>query len=108
MSENPLDHLMLPAPTADATHTLGVDGPSVRLDDLGPMIVNSDGVSTATLSRIANWANMTNPERERTVRVLTARNKARLTNEERKEKEGEEAGESLSITRQAPPSAESN
>lgn len=40
MSENPL---MLPAP-ADAAQNLRVDGPSVKLDELGPMIVNSDGV----------------------------------------------------------------
>ncbi|KAJ6615398.1 hypothetical protein B0H10DRAFT_2041238, partial [Mycena sp. CBHHK59/15] len=29
-------------------------GPAVTLDDLGPMVVNSDG----TLSRIANWLSM--------------------------------------------------
>ncbi|KAF9555656.1 hypothetical protein CPC08DRAFT_622203, partial [Agrocybe pediades] len=43
----------------------------ITLDDLGPMVVNSDG----TLSRIANWQNMTDAERERTLRVLSARNR---------------------------------
>lgn len=49
MSENPPDRLMLPAPAADAARKLDVDGPSVKLDDLGPMIVNSDGV------RVTDW-----------------------------------------------------
>ncbi|KAJ7717569.1 hypothetical protein B0H16DRAFT_1338023 [Mycena metata] len=46
-------------------------GPAVKLDDLGPMVVNSDG----TLSRILNWSSLTAAEKERTLRVLTARNK---------------------------------
>ncbi|PCH42867.1 hypothetical protein WOLCODRAFT_53569, partial [Wolfiporia cocos MD-104 SS10] len=44
---------------------------AVQLDALGPMVVNSDG----TLSRIANWQNMTDAERERIMRVLVARNR---------------------------------
>ncbi|TFK29091.1 hypothetical protein FA15DRAFT_425746 [Coprinopsis marcescibilis] len=106
---------------------------SVKLDALGPMVVNSDGVSIIflpstrsnanrasrsyfffyhrhrlralvlvqpffpclfvsftfvggvvwlTLSRIANWANMTDAERERIARVLGARNKLRLSKQE--------------------------
>lgn len=47
---------------------------SVKLDNLGPLVVNSDG----TLSRIANWENMTEQERERTTRVLAVRNRTRL------------------------------
>ncbi|KAF8519373.1 hypothetical protein BU17DRAFT_47818 [Hysterangium stoloniferum] len=63
--------LALPAPDpSDSTKTLMVDQ-TIRLDELGPMIVNSDG----TLSRIANWKNLTSHEQERTMRVLGARNK---------------------------------
>ncbi|KAJ7260890.1 hypothetical protein B0H12DRAFT_1013758 [Mycena haematopus] len=46
-------------------------GPAVKLDDLGPLVVNSDG----TLSRISNWAALTAAERANTIRVLSARNK---------------------------------
>ncbi|CAA7262651.1 unnamed protein product [Cyclocybe aegerita] len=56
-------------------------GQSIKLDELGPMVVNSDG----TLSRIANWVSMTDLERERTLRVLSARNKIRLSNEDKKQ-----------------------
>jgi hypothetical protein len=52
MSENPLDRLMLPAPNAGETQRLDVDGPSVKLDDLGPMVVNSDGVSHRMFYRV--------------------------------------------------------
>ena len=77
---------------------------SVKYDALGPLVVNSDGVSdiypysgprprplnkmieslhtldlshttVQTLSRITNWPNMTPAEKERTFRVLVARNK---------------------------------
>ncbi|KAH9851195.1 hypothetical protein C2E23DRAFT_733274, partial [Lenzites betulinus] len=41
-----------------------------KFDSLGPVVVNKDG----TLSRISNWENMTPIEKERTLRVLIARN----------------------------------
>lgn len=72
--------LALPAVPAEGskeeTHELRVDDAAnvVKLDHLGPMVVNSDG----TLSRIHNWANMTDSERERTAKVLGKRNKSRL------------------------------
>ncbi|KAH6912003.1 hypothetical protein BKA70DRAFT_1098266 [Coprinopsis sp. MPI-PUGE-AT-0042] len=44
---------------------------AVKLDALGPMVVNKDG----TLSRIANWQILTEHERKNTLRVLSARNK---------------------------------
>ncbi|OJA20960.1 hypothetical protein AZE42_03503 [Rhizopogon vesiculosus] len=53
--------------------TLG-SSETVKFDNLGPLVVNSDG----TLSRIANWENMTEQERERAMRVLAARNRTRL------------------------------
>ncbi|GAA6007220.1 hypothetical protein JCM10207_001550 [Rhodosporidiobolus poonsookiae] len=68
--------LALPAPPQhdDATK-LEVGGESVSLyDRLGPTVVNSDG----TLSRIANWTEMTEPEKKRILRVLGARNQIRL------------------------------
>jgi hypothetical protein len=40
----------------------------------GPLVVNENG----SLSRIANWAEMSPIERERTVRILGKRNKLRL------------------------------
>lgn len=46
---------------------------TVKLDQLGPMVVNSDG----TLSRISNWADMDETERARTLRILGKRNMLR-------------------------------
>ncbi|OAG00104.1 uncharacterized protein CC84DRAFT_1049204, partial [Paraphaeosphaeria sporulosa] len=46
----------------------------VKLDHLGPMVVNRDG----TLSRIGNWEQMTDIEQKNTLRVLMKRNKLRL------------------------------
>ena len=37
--------LLLPAPDPTDTQTLEVNGSSIRFDSLGPMVVNSDGVS---------------------------------------------------------------
>ena len=90
------DHL-LPASssTNDAVKLdVGQSAASLKHDALGPLVVNSDGVSTAddgrglnehvltsslpsiqTLSRITNWPEMTPAERERTFRVLVARNR---------------------------------
>ena len=66
--------LGLPPATGDPTKVT-VDGGSVSLEDeMGPLVVNENG----TLSRIANWAEMTPQERERTVRILGKRNKLRL------------------------------
>lgn len=59
---------------------------SVKLDHLGPMVVNVDG----TLSRIANWDKMVESERENTVRVIGMRNQARLR--ALREKEGKNEG----------------
>ncbi|KAJ7145782.1 hypothetical protein C8R44DRAFT_689861 [Mycena epipterygia] len=74
------------ASEADAPQMLQTGGPAVKLDDLGPMVVNSDG----TLSRISNWSSLTDAEKERTLRVLSARNKIRLANEEQKLKDSAE------------------
>jgi hypothetical protein len=107
MTENHLTSLLkLPSSNTqvgnavDHTSNLNVQGSSIKLDDLGPMVVNSDGVSVKylfnleshyiighhrhrtcfvlrangntvfgcqTLSRIANWSNMTEVEQARTL-----------------------------------------
>lgn len=50
--------------------------------------MNKDG----TLSRIHNWANMTEAERARTLRVLGARNQIRMADIRRGQGEGEAQG----------------
>ncbi|CAE6395501.1 unnamed protein product [Rhizoctonia solani] len=72
--------LALPAPDESSTTdsevtTLEVGGKSISFDKLGPMIVNSDG----TLSRIANWQEMTAAEQKNTIRVLSKRNQLRTS-----------------------------
>ncbi|RYP39095.1 hypothetical protein DL767_002358 [Monosporascus sp. MG133] len=56
------------------TQQLALDGTGVKLDHLGPLVVNEDG----TLSRIANWDKMADIERDNTLRILGRRNKERL------------------------------
>ncbi|OQE36058.1 hypothetical protein PENCOP_c012G00212 [Penicillium coprophilum] len=57
-------------------------GTEVKLDHLGPMVVNVDG----TLSQIGNWQQMTDIEKSNTMRVLGKRNKKRLEALKAKEK----------------------
>lgn len=47
---------------------------SIQLDELGPVVVGSNG----TVSRISNWKEMTVEEQERTARVISKRNASRL------------------------------
>ncbi len=63
--------LALPSGNGDATQ-LGL-GQTLKLDALGPIIVNSDG----TTSRIVNWVNLTERERQVALRRIAARNKER-------------------------------
>ncbi|KAL2784346.1 hypothetical protein BJX66DRAFT_316748 [Aspergillus keveii] len=72
--------------STDRTHQLDVNGDGVKLDHLGPLIVNADG----TLARISNWAQMTEIEKRNTLRVLGKRNKARM--DALKAKQAEEGG----------------
>ncbi|KAI2631611.1 hypothetical protein GGS21DRAFT_522243 [Xylaria nigripes] len=66
---------VLALPAADsAAPTLEVGGSALRLDHLGPLVVNENG----TLSRIANWDAMADIERENTLRILRKRNQMRL------------------------------
>ncbi|KAL5478980.1 hypothetical protein ACEPAI_2268 [Sanghuangporus weigelae] len=64
---------------------------TLKFDKLGPMVVNSDG----TLSRITNWDKMIPLERERTMRVLNARNRLRLG--EQQQKSTDPSGEAVSL-----------
>lgn len=69
--------LFLPEPTSDTTTTTTIDmsngGSTVKLDHMGPLVVNKDG----TLSRITNWTAMSEIERQNTLRILGKRNQAR-------------------------------
>ncbi len=47
---------------------------TVALDHLGPLVVHQDG----SMSRIANWPDMTEAEQQKTLRVLGKRNQLRL------------------------------
>ncbi|KAH4173797.1 hypothetical protein HBH70_078940 [Parastagonospora nodorum] len=83
--------LPLPSPSDESDTTrLDMSGGSstVKLDHMGPLVVNKDG----TLSRISNWGEMSEIERQNTLRVLGNRNMLRreaLEKEGREEKQGE-------------------
>ncbi|KAJ9103030.1 hypothetical protein QFC20_004839 [Naganishia adeliensis] len=92
--------LALPAPPEEKTRTLNVqEENTVTLDELGPLIVNSDG----TLSRIQNWQSLSQMEKDRMIRLIVKRrNVQRLdklkdqqqeAEEERQAKAGEKEGE---------------
>ncbi|GAD95498.1 conserved hypothetical protein [Paecilomyces variotii No. 5] len=67
--------LALPA-AEEGAQKLDVSGSggSVKLDHLGPLVVNQDG----SLSRISNWDKMTEIEKKNTLRVLGKRNQLRM------------------------------
>ncbi|KAI9058633.1 hypothetical protein FKP32DRAFT_1546549, partial [Trametes sanguinea] len=76
--------LALPSPPpedADAEKVTINGSQTFKFDKLGPVVVNSDG----TLSRIANWENMAPVEKERTLRLLVARNQVRIANQEKQQ-----------------------
>ncbi|KAI0162405.1 hypothetical protein BJ166DRAFT_267184 [Pestalotiopsis sp. NC0098] len=81
--------LPLPEPGQEGgdgkTISLDVGGEGVRLDHMGPLVVNTDG----TMSRISNWAEMSEIERDNTLRILGKRNQQRL----KKLREAKEAAE---------------
>ena len=55
------------------TRTIQVDGQAVKLDSLGPMIINTDG----TVSRISNWTELSETEQARSLRLIAKRNRQR-------------------------------
>eukprot|EP00913_Durusdinium_trenchii_P000697 g649.t1 len=62
------------APAVTAAPPSLVLGETVKMDHLGPVIVNADG----SLRRIANWQEMTEVERRATLRRIARRNQQRL------------------------------
>ncbi|KAF9909687.1 hypothetical protein EC991_008166 [Linnemannia zychae] len=71
--------LALPAPGDVASSTGGaptlvVNGEDIKLDLLGPVVVNENG----TLSRIDNWHEMSDIEKANVRRILLKRNEKRL------------------------------
>ncbi|KAG8800528.1 hypothetical protein FRC17_006849 [Serendipita sp. 399] len=70
-----VERLALPSPENANEDKKDLEpGSTIKMDNLGPMVVNSDG----TLSRIANWQEMSDIERVRTLKVLLKRNQIRL------------------------------
>ncbi|CRG85482.1 hypothetical protein PISL3812_02537 [Talaromyces islandicus] len=63
-------------PAGEGTQKLDVggQGSTVSLDHLGPIVVNQDG----SMSRISNWAQMTEMEQKNTLRIVGKRNQQRL------------------------------
>ncbi|WZH46278.1 uncharacterized protein QYS62_007352 [Fusarium acuminatum] len=85
--------LPLPAPEQDSSAADKGDGvtslrvgESVRLDAMGPLVVNTDG----TMGRIGNWAGMTEGEKAQTLKLLGRRNKQRLDTIKAKKAEEEQ------------------
>eukprot|EP00040_Diaphanoeca_grandis_P008144 m.44069 g.44069 ORF g.44069 m.44069 type:complete len:127 (+) comp19564_c0_seq3:221-601(+) len=67
--------LALPLPEEGKSIALDVStGQPVRLDHLGPVVVQSDG----KLKRITNWNEMTEREQKTAFRMVTKRNRRRL------------------------------
>lgn len=64
------EQLGLPSATNGSNQNRSVDLGEV----LGPVVIGKDGSTT----RIANWPNMTADEKERTRRVIGARNRKRV------------------------------
>ncbi|CAO3571026.1 unnamed protein product [Mortierella alpina] len=69
--------LSLPAPedVPRDGQQLQVNGKDIKLDILGPVVVNEDG----TMSRIDNWSEMADIEKANVRRILLKRNAQRLT-----------------------------
>lgn len=65
---------------------MSTGGSTVKLDHMGPLVVNKDG----SLSRINNWGEMSEIEKKNTLRVLGKRNMLRREALLASEKEGGE------------------
>jgi hypothetical protein len=70
--------LALPEAPAHESSTTTLDvsngGTTIKLDHLGPMVVNVDG----SLSRISNWEGLADIEKKNTLRIIAKRNQMRL------------------------------
>eukprot|EP00912_Choanoflagellata_sp_UC4_P000771 UC4_evm1s485 len=61
--------------TGNSGSIVVVGGEAVHIDSLGPIIINTDG----TVSRITNWMEMSDIEKNRALRMVSKRNKKRRT-----------------------------
>ena len=75
--------LYLPEPSKDTNYKQISIGETVSMEELGPIIINSDG----TTRRISNWANLTKQEQLNTWRLISSRNKKRIESLKRQEQE---------------------
>ena len=93
------DPMELPDAAAAATtegsgeHIVTVGGNPVKVDRLGPIVVNKDG----SLSRITNWLEMSTGEQERTLKVVAKRNKKRMSQFEQSEQPSTERSEEEAV-----------
>jgi hypothetical protein len=70
---NPDETLCLEYNPNAAASQLPVNGLAKKFDELGPMVINSDG----TISRITNWASLSPQEQSTTFRLISKRNEQR-------------------------------
>mmetsp|Transcript_67507 Transcript_67507/g.149578 ORF Transcript_67507/g.149578 Transcript_67507/m.149578 type:complete len:162 (+) Transcript_67507:61-546(+) len=85
---------LLPAPgnatsSEDNVTTIEIGGETVKMDKLGPFVVNTDG----TIGRISNWHEMTTVEQETTLKLVVRRNRKRMA---ALREEGQETGRPIS------------
>jgi predicted Fe-S protein YdhL (DUF1289 family) len=93
---------LLPPPVTEETEEAVEEtrkiklGEKLDLDELGPMIINTDG----TVRRIANWDILSPQERASTWRLISARNKKRIAQlkEEEEKRIAAEMAESTEVT----------
>ncbi|KAG0247398.1 hypothetical protein BG011_001580 [Mortierella polycephala] len=71
----PLLTLPDPEDVPKNVNQLEVNGKDIKLDILGPVVVNADG----TMSRIDNWSEMAEIEKANVRRILLKRNAQRLS-----------------------------
>jgi predicted Fe-S protein YdhL (DUF1289 family) len=104
-SEAPIEKLLPPGDPSRATKHLQVGGEGIAMDELGPMVITSDG----SIRRISNWQSMTKAEQEVAWRRISKRNKERLEVLRQNENEGEETvkeSEEVELKQLAPPEHE--
>lgn len=78
-NDNPLllpppDQTQLSKSSSDVHKIDFSNGSKDLANELGPLVINKDG----TTGRITNWQQMTEEEKQRTLRIITARNRKRL------------------------------
>ncbi|KAE8451444.1 hypothetical protein EG329_004073 [Mollisiaceae sp. DMI_Dod_QoI] len=100
LKSKPESELVDPSITSESTHKTRLALPeaphsstqldmsngstTVKLDHLGPIVVNVDG----TMSRISNWDKMADIEKKNTLRIISKRNNERLAVLKAKEEAG--------------------